>query len=68
MARQTKQQQMMRTWWIRGLLGIALLLLAYGFASLAIDSGSWLEYAVTIIFVWFGVKDIFLSVRLIFVH
>ena len=66
MARKTKQQLMMRVWWVRGLLAIAMLLLAYGFASLAINSGSWLEYAVTIILVWFGVKDLMLSVRLIF--
>jgi predicted tellurium resistance membrane protein TerC len=66
MARKTRQQMMMRIWWVKGLLAIAMLLLAYGFASLAIDSGSWLEYVVTIILVWFGVKDLFLSVRLIF--
>jgi hypothetical protein len=66
--RKTKQQMMMRSWWIRGLLALAFLLLAYGFASLAIDSGNWLEYAITIVLVWFGVKDLFLSVRLIFSH
>ncbi|HET7827289.1 MAG TPA: hypothetical protein VFK97_00280 [Candidatus Saccharimonadales bacterium] len=66
MARQTKQQLLMRIWWVRGLLAIAFLLLAYGFASLAIDSGNWLEYIAVIILVWFGVKDLILSVRLIF--
>ena len=66
MARKTKQQMMMRTWWVRGLLAIAMLLLAYGFASLAIDSGNWLEYIITIILVWFGIKDLLLSVRLVF--
>ena len=66
MARKTKQQIMMRTWWVRGCLGIAFLLLAYGFASLAIDSGNWLEYILTIVLVWFGIKDLLLSVRLIF--
>ena len=68
MARQTKQQLMLRTWWVRGLLGVVFLLIAYGFASLAIDSGNWLEYAVTLILVWFGIKDLLLSVRLIFSH
>ena len=68
MAAKTKQQVMLQTWWVRGLLGLALLLLAYGFVSLAIDSGNWLEYAVTIVLVWFGVKDLIRSVRLIFVR
>jgi predicted tellurium resistance membrane protein TerC len=68
MASKTKQQVLLQTWWVRGLLGIVFLLVAYGFVSLAIDSGSWLEYAIAIILIWFGVKDILRSVRLIFVH
>lgn len=59
---------MLQTWWVRGLLGLACLLLAYGFASLAIDSGNWLEYAAAIVLIWFGIKDLIRSVRLIFVH
>ncbi|HET6864256.1 MAG TPA: hypothetical protein VFH37_03625 [Candidatus Saccharimonadales bacterium] len=66
MAGKTKQQIMMKVWWVRGLLAIAMLLLAYGFASLAINSGNWLEYIITIILVWFGIKDLLLSVRLVF--
>ena len=68
MAGKTKQQMMLQTWWVRGLLGLACLLLAYGFASLAIDSGNWLEYAATIVLIWFGIKDLIRSVHLIFVH
>ncbi len=68
MAAKTKQQLMLQTWWVRSLLGLALLLLAYGFASLAIDSGNWLEYAAAIVLIWFGVKDLIRSVRLIFVR
>ena len=68
MARQTKQQILLQTWWVRGLIGILSLLVAYGFASLAIDSGSWFEYAAAIIFIWYGVKDIVRSVRLVFAH
>ena len=56
----------MQTWGVRAGLGIAFLLLAYGFASLAIDSGSLLEYAITIVFLWFGIKHIVRSVRLAF--
>ena len=68
MTAKTKQQILLQTWWVRGLLGLAMLLLAYGFASLAIDSGSWLEYAAAIVLIWFGIKDLILSVRLIFVR
>ena len=68
MAAKTKQQILLQTWWVRSLLGLACLLLAYGFASLAIDSGNWLEYALAIVLIWFGVKDLIRSVRLIFVR
>jgi hypothetical protein len=56
----------MDTWWIRVLLGISFLLLAYGFASLAIDSGSLLEYAIAILLIWFGFRHLIRSVRLAF--
>jgi type VI protein secretion system component VasF len=65
-SRRTHQQELMQTWWVRVLLSIAFLLLAYGFASLAIDSGSLLEYAVTIGLAWFGVKHFIRSVRIAF--
>ena len=66
MARKTEQQIMLQAWWVRFLIGVAFLLLAYAFASLAIDSGSWLEYIVTVVFVWFGIRDVLLGIRLIF--
>lgn len=56
----------MQTWWVRALLAAAFLLLAYGFASLAIDSGSLLEYAVAIVLIWFAAKSAVRSVRLAF--
>jgi uncharacterized membrane protein len=68
MAKQTQQQMLMRTWWVRALLAVAFLLLAYGFASLAIDSGNLLEYAITIVLIWFGIKYLFRSVRSVFHH
>lgn len=37
--------------------------LAYGFASLAIDSGNWLEYAAAILLIWWGVKHAYSAVR-----
>jgi hypothetical protein len=54
----------MQTWWVRGLLALAMLLLAYGFASLAIDSGNLLEYALTIALLWFGVRNAVRAFRL----
>lgn len=53
----------MQTWWVRAVLAVAFLLLAYGFASLAIDSGSLLEYLVTIVLIWWGVKHGYRAVR-----
>lgn len=44
----------MRAWWVRALLALAFILLAYGMASLAIDSGSLLEYAATIAAIWYA--------------
>ena len=39
-----------------GYPGLAFIGLAYGFASLAMDSAHLLEYALAVIFVWFAVK------------
>ena len=64
--RKTKQQMLMQTGWVRAVTALALLLLAYGFASLAIDSGNLLEYAVTIVLLWFGIKYLIRSVRSLF--
>jgi len=47
----------MQNWGIRVGLALAFLLLAYGFASLAIDSGNFLEYAATIASLWYAVYN-----------
>jgi hypothetical protein len=57
---------MMQTWWVRGLLTLAFVLLAYGFASLAIDSGNWLEYAAAVLTLWFGLRNGVRTFRLAF--
>jgi len=54
---------MMNQWWVRALVALAFIGLAYGFASLAIDSGNLLEYAVTILLLWFGVRHAVRAVR-----
>ena len=63
-SRKTHQQVLMQAWWVRALLALASILLAYGFASLAIDSGNLLEYAITIALLWYGVRNIFRAFRL----
>jgi type VI protein secretion system component VasF len=65
-SRRTHQQELMQTWWVRALLAVAFLLMAYGFASLAIDSGNLLEYAAAIVLIWYGAKQVIRSVRLAF--
>jgi hypothetical protein len=47
----------MQNWGVRAGLGLASLLLTYGFASLAIDSGSLLEYALTIGLLWYAIYN-----------
>jgi hypothetical protein len=53
MGKQTEEQKLMRKWWVRAVLALIFAALAYGFASLAIDSGSLIVYAIAIFFlVW----------------
>jgi type VI protein secretion system component VasF len=56
-SRKTHQQVLMQAWWVRALLALAFILLAYGMASLAIDSGNWLEYAAAIACIWYAVHN-----------
>jgi len=56
----------MQQWGVRLGLALALLGLAYGFASLAIDSGNLLEYAAGITCIWFGVRNAITTVQLAF--
>jgi len=65
-SRRSHQQILMQTWWVRALLAAAFILLAYGFASLAIDSGNLLEYLVTIVLIWWGLKHGYRAVRFAF--
>lgn len=63
MAKQSQEQILMRRWWVRSVIGLVLVGLAYGFASLAINSGSLLEYAVAIVLVWWAVHHFIRAVR-----
>ena len=53
----------LNTWWVRAILAIILLGLSYGFLSLAIDSGSLLEYAVGIIFLIWAIRSIVRAIK-----
>lgn len=54
----------MQAWWVRALLALALLILAYAFASLAIDSGNLLDYAAAIASLWYAVRNSIRAFRL----
>jgi hypothetical protein len=66
--RKNQQERLMQTWWIRVLAGLVFLGIAYGFASLAIDSGNLLEYVITIVFIWWAVQHFTRAARLAFKH
>jgi hypothetical protein len=48
---------------VRAALGLAALCLAYVFASLAIDTGSLLDYAITFLLIVIGLKESFAAIR-----
>ncbi|HET9721776.1 MAG TPA: hypothetical protein VFP32_01985 [Candidatus Saccharimonadales bacterium] len=62
----TEEQMLMQLWWVRAIIAIVFIALAYGFASVAINSGSTWQYAVAIGFLWYGLKQAVRSVRLAF--
>ena len=66
-ASQTKPK-LFTVWWGRALVALALLLAAYGFASLAIDSGNLLHYAISIALVWWAVLNIKSAYKLVRTH
>lgn len=54
MAANTKDQRLIHKWWVNLLLALFFLGLAYGFASLAIDSGNLLYYVLCAVFVYWA--------------
>lgn len=65
-SRKSQEQVLMHKWWVRALVALAFLAIAYGFASLAIDSGNLLEYVLTIAFAWWAVHHGIRAVRFAF--
>ena len=58
----------MRKWWMKALLALVFIGLAYGFVSLAIDSGSLWQYAIGIVFFIWAVRYIITDVKQAFHH
>ncbi len=56
----------MRRWWVRSVIGLVFIGLAYGFASLAFNSGSLLEYAAAIVLAWWAVHHVVRAIRFAF--
>lgn len=54
-SRQSTDQKLYGKWWVQLILAAVSLGIAYGFASLAIDNGSLLTYAVAIAFIVWGI-------------
>lgn len=63
MAKQTEEQMLWQKWWMRIVIAIAFLAVAYGFGSLAIDSGSIWQYALAIVFGFFAIKYLIFGVK-----
>jgi hypothetical protein len=64
--RKSQELVLMHKWWVRALIALAFAGIAYGFASIAIDSGNLLEYAITLVFVWWAVHHAIRAVRFAF--
>ncbi len=64
--RRSQEQALMQRWWIRAIVALAFTGLAYGFASLAINSGNLLEYLITLVFLWWAIRHAVRAVRFAF--
>lgn len=58
-----EEQKLLNKRWVRIVIALTFLGIAYGFGSLAIDSGSWLEYAAGIVFFVWAIKNIIYAIH-----
>ncbi len=58
----SKAQQWLEKRWVLAVCGVLALILAYVFALWSIDSGSLLDYAITLLLVLVGLRDLYLAV------
>lgn len=63
MVKQPSKQAIDHKWWFRILLAAIFLAVSYGFISLAIDSGSLIEYALAIFFLVWGVRYFVFAIK-----
>ncbi len=63
MPRKNEEQKLLNNWWARALMAVIFGGISYGFASLAIDSGNLIEYALTIFFFVWAIKNVIDAVR-----
>lgn len=59
-----QERKLLNRWGTQGLMAVVFAGTTYGFASLAIDSGSLIEYGLTIFFFVWAIKSAVRSVRL----
>jgi len=62
-SRRSQEQLVMDRWWMRALIALFFIGLAYGFASLAIDSGNLLEYVITLALLWWSIHHAIRAIR-----
>ncbi len=61
----TQERKLLNKWGTQALMAVVFAGTTYGFASLAIDSGSLIEYAITIFFFVWAIKSAIRLVRLV---
>lgn len=64
--RQSREQKLLRVWWVCALLAVVFLGLSYGFVSLAIDSGNFLQWMIGFFFFGWAFVQLVRSVRFAF--
>jgi hypothetical protein len=62
-ARTSQEQKLLSSSWTQAAMCLIFVGIAYGFASLAIDSGNLIEYALTIFFFVWAIKSAVRAVR-----
>lgn len=55
--RRSQGELLIHKWWVRGIITLVFLGAAYGLISLAINSGSLLEYAAGLICLWYALHS-----------
>lgn len=65
-SRKSHNELLIHKWWVNLAVGLIFLAAAYGFASLAINSGNLLEYLLTAIFLIWGFARLVRGVRSFF--